>query len=227
MRSQLVLRRTRLFSSSSSSSSSPTGRALLSYSGPARYPRKEQTLARNTRLSRRSSSTTTPSSDPAEPPPPSSPEGNGNDEDKPPPLELPEQPATRTRTTRAGKEPTKEAETTPPLPNGLDILWTAESLAEEPPTASHPPPEIYDEALNNLWLTLHPQTQHRAAYSNSNGPPVEPTLALYCPIEGGDYIVDATVRELARQTESDVVVLDAVQLAAGECGQFGKGAFAC
>ena len=31
------------------------------------------------------------------------------------------------------------------------------------------------------------------------------------------------VKEMARQTNADVVVLDAVQLAAGECGHFGKG----
>ena len=53
---------------------------------------------------------------------------------------------------------------------------------------------------------------------------VEPALALYCPIEGGDYVLDETVREMARRTGADVVVLDAVQLAAGECGHFGKGA---
>lgn len=87
-----------------------------------------------------------------------------------------------------------------------------------------PPPEILEEALNNLHITLHPQTQNRAVYASPQGPPTEPTLALYCPIEGGDYVVDATVRELARRTGSEVVVLDAVQLAAGEWGDFGKGA---
>jgi hypothetical protein len=46
---------------------------------------------------------------------------------------------------------------------------------------------------------------------------------LYCPIEGGEYVIDETVRELARRTGSEVVVLDAVQLAAGEWGHFGKG----
>lgn len=219
MRSQLVLRRTRLFSKACS----PPSRALLSYSGPARYPRNEQPLAKSARLSRRSSSTTTPSPDASAPESP--PEANDNGDDKPPtPPEIPEQPV-KTRTTRVAKESTKETDITHPLPNGLDILWTAESLADKPPTAAHPPPEIYEEALNNLWLTLHPQTQYRAAYSSSQGAPVEPTLALYCPVEGGDYVLDATVRELARQTESDVVVLDAVHLAAGECGQFGKGQY--
>lgn len=49
-------------------------------------------------------------------------------------------------------------------------------------------------------------------------------MALYCPIEGGEYLIDETVRELARRTGSDVVVIDAVQLAGGEWGHFGKGA---
>lgn len=36
-------------------------------------------------------------------------------------------------------------------------------------------------------------------------------------------MIDDTVRYLARETGSDVVVLDAVHLAAGESGHFGKG----
>ncbi|PSR74167.1 hypothetical protein PHLCEN_2v10123 [Hermanssonia centrifuga] len=76
----------------------------------------------------------------------------------------------------------------------------------------------------NLHITLHPFSQHKAAYASPAGPPVEPTLALYCPIEGGDYIIDETIRELGRQAGAEVVVLDSVQLAAGECGHFGKAA---
>ena len=50
-----------------------------------------------------------------------------------------------------------------------------------------------------------------------------PEISEHQLIEGGDYIIDQTVQELARRTDSDVVVLDAVQLAAGEWGAFGKG----
>ncbi|KIY64235.1 AAA-domain-containing protein [Cylindrobasidium torrendii FP15055 ss-10] len=111
-------------------------------------------------------------------------------------------------------------------PADLDVLWTpaenAQVAAEDLP--SLPPPEIFDEALNNLLITLHPQTQNRAVYPTPTSPVVEPTLALYCPIEGGDYVIDATVRELARRTGAEVLVLDAVQLAAGEHGEFGKSA---
>lgn len=76
-------------------------------------------------------------------------------------------------------------------------------------------------------MAFHPQSQHRGTFASGSGPLVEPSLALYCPIEGGDYIIDETVRELGRQTGAEVVVLDAVQLAAGECGLFGKGACSC
>jgi len=82
---------------------------------------------------------------------------------------------------------------------------------------------MLEEVLHNLHIVLHPKTQHRSIYASPSGRPVEPTFALFCPIEGGEYIIDATVQELARRMGSDVVVLDAVQLAAGEWGAFGKG----
>ncbi|KAE9399307.1 AAA-domain-containing protein [Gymnopus androsaceus JB14] len=102
------------------------------------------------------------------------------------------------------------------LPEGLHILWTPDELPSEPLNpGSRKPLTIY-------LFTLHPQTQHRAAYPPPLAPSIEPTLALYCPIEGyGDAVIDSTVVELARQTNSEVLVLDAVQLAAGEWGYFG------
>lgn len=153
------------------------------------------------------------------------------------------------RRTRVPKE-TSAAEVASPspsssLPHGLDVLWLPEDQPtpattpspppSDPPTSDSstsisqpghsalPPPEIFQDVLTNFLLTLHPQTQHKAAYATSSSGPIEPTLALYCPIEGGDYVVDETVRELGRRTGAEVVVLDSVQLAAGECGQFGKG----
>ncbi|KAJ4488114.1 hypothetical protein J3R30DRAFT_3695761 [Lentinula aciculospora] len=111
------------------------------------------------------------------------------------------------------------------LPQGLRILWNPDELPVEPLNpGSVPPPQIMEEVLHNLLVTLHPQTQHRAAYPPPLAQPEEPTLALYCPIEGGDYIIDSTVMELARKTGSEVLVLDAVQLAAGEWGYFGSAA---
>ncbi|KAG5353982.1 hypothetical protein C0989_011470 [Termitomyces sp. Mn162] len=114
----------------------------------------------------------------------------------------------------------KEPDPTIELPQDLDVLWSL----DEHDSSALPPPENFDDALNKLLITLHPQTQHRATYASPLGAPTEPTLALYSPIEGGDYIIDATVAELARRTGAEVLVLDAVQLAAGEWGQFGSGA---
>ena len=129
------------------------------------------------------------------------------------------------RTKRPSKAAEVEKEDSPSLPTDLNILWAPDSQLDDDNRSltALPPPEVFHDALTNLVITLHPQTQHRAAYSSQGNGLTEPTLALYCPIEGGDYVVDETVRELARRTYSDVVVLDAVHLAAGEWGAFGKG----
>jgi hypothetical protein len=91
-----------------------------------------------------------------------------------------EKPKKRTRAT-------KEADAPPQLPPGLNILWTPQLDDSDAYLAALPPPDILEEALTNLHITLHPKTQHRATYSSPTGLPLEPTLALYCPIEGGDY----------------------------------------
>jgi hypothetical protein len=211
MRSHIILRRTRL----STKTSSVSTRALLSYSGPARYPRNDQrsTAARVTRIARRAS-TSSPTSQPAD-------SARPPDRPSPPPSKEPSAPANG-----RGESSTAAAAPTLQVPNEQTFFWTHQSLSEsESELATLPPPEVFEEVLNNVHVSLHPQAQHRAAYSTASGPPVEPTLALCCPIEGGDYVVDDTVRELARRTGSDVVVLDAVHMAAGEWGHFGQGAF--
>jgi hypothetical protein len=204
MRSHILVRRTSL---STGTTSSVSPRALLSYSRPARYPRNDlqSNPARVTRVTRRAS-TSSPKSLAADPSPsPNNP--------TPPP---------RGSTASDGKT---ESGATPPsfqVPNEQNFFWTYQSLSKSEPSTL-PPPEVFEEVLNNVYISLHPQTQHKATYATSSGPPVEPTLALYCPIEGGDYVIDDTVRELARRTGSDVVVLDAVHMAAGESGHFGQG----
>ena len=151
------------------------------------------------------------------------------DADSPPPPSEPEKPPRRTRASASNTSTQRDRESDPDdrpqLPQELDILW----LPHDPPPSDSqknsvlPPPELFDDALTNLHIALHPHTQHRAAYVTATGPPIEPTLALYCPVEGGEYVVDETVRELARRTGAEVLVIDAVQLAAGEWGHFGKG----
>lgn len=130
--------------------------------------------------------------------------------------------AKRTRRT-SGSSKTEVHKDAAPLPSDLtNILWSPDDH-DLSTSSSLPEGALFDDALNNLLITLQPQTQHRAVYPTSSGPPIEPTLAIYCPIEGGDYIIDETVHELARSSGSDVITLDAAQLAAGEWGTFGKG----
>jgi hypothetical protein len=184
--------------------------AIISPSNALRYPGWSFQPGEPTRNS--SSTPTNSSLHPSDAPPPPF----QNPDEGPPQEDVEaEKPKRKTRTTTQ-----KDSETLPQLPATLNILWTPEG--DQPESSTLPPPELFEEILDNLHVTLHPQTQHKATYSVS-GPRIEPTFALYCPIEGGDYIIDETVRELARRTGSDVVVLDAVQLAAGESGVFGKG----
>jgi hypothetical protein len=188
-------------------------RALISSSNTVRYPRRDL----RPRLTKRdSSSTPTAFPNPLPGVAPSPPE-NPSETPAEDAIEA-DKPKRKARTTVQ-----KDSDEVPQLPPSLNILWTPEPSSETPVAANLPPPDIFNEILDNLHVTFHPQTQHKATYASAAGPPVEPTLALYCPIEGGDYIIDETVLELARRTGSDVVVLDAVQLAAGESGQFGKG----
>lgn len=146
----------------------------------------------------------------------------------PVPPDEPEKPSKRTRISlTASSSPSTPPEDGIQLPHDLNILWLPDGGPAETDFLNNnnlPAPELFDEALTNLHITLHPQTQHRAAYPSSSGPTLEPTLALYCPIEGGQYIIDATVKELAHRIGAEVLVIDAVQLAAGECGHFGKAA---
>ncbi|KIO28158.1 hypothetical protein M407DRAFT_231109 [Tulasnella calospora MUT 4182] len=91
-----------------------------------------------------------------------------------------------------------------------------------------PPSYILDEVEQKLRVILHPHAQKNGlrkpedVESRSHQSVVEPTLALFCPIEGGNHVIDATVQELARRVDADITVLDAVQLAAGLNGAYGE-----
>ncbi|KAJ1309793.1 hypothetical protein OPQ81_006558 [Rhizoctonia solani] len=131
---------------------------------------------------------------------------------------------------RVGRPPGSPNKTPPPPPATTrasvnpESIWAGKSLGEGGETRTLPPEDMLQDALAQLLVTLQPQTQYRAAYSSGGLPLVEPTLALYCPIEGGDYVIDDTVKELAGRVNGDVIVIDAAQLAAGEYGSFGKAA---
>ncbi|KAH7923865.1 AAA-domain-containing protein [Leucogyrophana mollusca] len=219
MRSQTLIRRSRSVFRQASARS-PTA-AVSTFPRLSRVSRSEQAPSRPPSRVYKRLVSSTPAADNQEPP-----VADGEPSPSDPPGTEPEKPARRTRAS-ASAPPPKDSEERPQLPSDLNVLWLPEDDAPETDFLhdhSLPPPELFDEALTNLHITLHPQTQHRAAYQSPAGPLLEPTLALYCPLEGGDYILDGTVKELARRTGSEVIVIDAVQLAAGECGHFGRAA---
>lgn len=110
-----------------------------------------------------------------------------------------------------------------------EILWQPSDQIDDsgniaglnPLDAGLPEPWLLQDAYETLLLALHPQTQHRATYPTTSA--VEPVLGFYSPLEGGTYVIDATVRNLAQRAKADVVVIDAVELTAGEHGRYGKG----
>ncbi len=101
----------------------------------------------------------------------------------------------RPRRTRATASSTGKDIDPLEFPPGLenDILYVpTQSLLDSRP-GGLPPPEIFEEALDNLLINPYiPQNQNRSLISSSTSSsrPVEPTLGLYCPIEGGDYVLD-------------------------------------
>ncbi|KDR81536.1 hypothetical protein GALMADRAFT_239539 [Galerina marginata CBS 339.88] len=200
-------------------------------SGPRslRYKRI-RTIPKNLSTTRYLSSSAQPPTEPEENPASDPPLQPLNDVvlDPGPNTEEPEKATPKPRRTRINSSSNSKDGEALEFPPGLedDVLYLpTESLFAAQTNGGLPPAEIFEEALDNLLITLHPQNQHRAMHpSGSSSRAVEPTLALYCPIEGGDYVIDVTIQELAYQTGAEVLVLDSVQLAAGEWGPFGKAA---
>lgn len=105
-------------------------------------------------------------------------------------VEDPDQEKPRKRVGRPPGSPNKTPPPPPPTPAKASVspeaIWAGRSLGEGGETRALPPDDMLQDALAQLLVTLQPQTQYRSAYSNAGTPLVEPTLALYCPIEGGD-----------------------------------------
>jgi hypothetical protein len=53
----------------------------------------------------------------------------------------------------------------------------------------------------------------------------ERSITLYCPDKGGNIVLDSMVKHVAAHHNADVLVLDALELAAGEFGALGKSRF--
>ena len=165
----------------------------------SRTIKKEQTAA---------DSPTPPSPPPA--PPPSEP--SSSSPTPPPPASSPSSPP---------------AEPSPPAASTEEPVVGASSPV--PPPLPHP--ELpSEETLVVLEATivesLHVgRTLHGKTLSSPRGGhvPPEPIVGVYCPLEGGSYVLDAALEEIASRLGGDLVELDAVELAAEGLGSLGPG----
>ncbi|KAG8728659.1 hypothetical protein FRC11_010507 [Ceratobasidium sp. 423] len=72
---------------------------------------------------------------------------------------------------------------------------------------------MLDDVHTQLSIAFSSGTQNRAARCDKDKLIPEPTLTLYCPLEGGEYVIDATVQALAERFNADIQMLDLLQLA--------------
>lgn len=78
--------------------------------------------------------------------------------------------------------------------------------------------------LNSLVaLAFSEAEKPRSAPESVSDVPAEKCLVLSCPTKEGTHIIDAAVRHAASKQGADVLVLDALELAAGKLGSLGKG----
>lgn len=103
----------------------------------------------------------------------------------------PESGKPRKRAGRPSGSPNKPPSAPPPTARaavGPEAIWSGRALGGDEARAL-PPDDMLQDALSQLLVTLQPQTQYRAAYTTNGAPLVEPTMALYCPIEGSDVSI--------------------------------------
>ncbi|KAJ1307083.1 hypothetical protein OPQ81_001202 [Rhizoctonia solani] len=79
---------------------------------------------------------------------------------------------------------------------------------EEP---SLPPTSLIDDAHTQLSLIFTSSAPYRINEPKSGTGVNEPSLILYCPIEGGESIIDAAVHELALRSGATVKTIDMAQ----------------
>lgn len=130
----------------------------------------------------------------------------------------------RRRTTPAEAE-----ETIPMYPVDVRLLQSLSynrMMDQWPVSSRSPSRDALDDAYSKLLVALNHRTQVLALPRPDAEQSIpEPTIALYCPMEGGNYVLDETVQELSRMLSANVVTLDVAQLAAGESGAYGKGRY--
>lgn len=87
---------------------------------------------------------------------------------------------------------------------------------DEPDAAFDPPYAFYEKQLKNQLLASFLPANQQAL--------TDPTLAVVCPIEGGEYIVRETINKAASLVNADVVRIEAIEcLGLRQHGGLGQG----
>ncbi|KDN33481.1 hypothetical protein RSAG8_13427, partial [Rhizoctonia solani AG-8 WAC10335] len=87
---------------------------------------------------------------------------------------------------------------------------------------SLPPASLIEDAHTQLTLIFNSPTPQCPTDPKCDTPTNQSSLVLYCPIEGGERIIDATVQELARRVGAAVTTIDVVQQINEQAGSFWK-----
>ncbi|KAG8696283.1 hypothetical protein FRC11_000829, partial [Ceratobasidium sp. 423] len=113
----------------------------------------------------------------------------------------------------------------------LEMMWDSNALRDAEDSWL-PPQYAVDDALAKLLLTFKSTSVNGPKAIPSVGSPRSKkdtrdsqSLMIYCPLEGGErlkYVIDATVKELARRTGAQTLVIDPAHIAAGKWGSFGE-----
>ncbi|KAG8708783.1 hypothetical protein FRC11_006183 [Ceratobasidium sp. 423] len=106
-----------------------------------------------------------------------------------------------------------------------EIVETPSVIPGEPQTeySNLPPPSLIDDIQTQLSVIFNSSAaQHRGKKSKAGAGTNDLSLVVYCPLEGGESVVDSTVQELARGTNATVQTIDLVQLIGKQPGTYWK-----
>ncbi|KDN34691.1 hypothetical protein RSAG8_12240, partial [Rhizoctonia solani AG-8 WAC10335] len=90
------------------------------------------------------------------------------------------------------------------------------------PEQSLPPASLIEDAHTQLTRIFNSPIPQCPTKPKCDTPTNQSSLILYCPIEGGESIIDATVQELARRAGAAVTTIDIVQQINEREGSFWK-----
>lgn len=145
----------------------------------------------------------------------------------PPPPPAPPPPSDSSSPPAPPPSTPSSSSSTPPPPPEEDPT----SRAFPPPPPPGPQPELpSEETLAVLQATVFESLHvgralHGKNLSASRGDltPPEPIVGIYCPLEGGSYVLDSAMEEIAARLGGDLLELDAIELAAEGLGSLGPG----